>query len=169
MNKYFQAAWDLYLDSFPIDERRELGVQKKIFEHEDYVLEAFIFDDEFIGFLAWWRFDGLRYIEHMATIDSHRGKGYGSRILKKFISDSNEKIILEVELPNSETNKRRIGFYERLDFKLNQYEYQQLPYRKNGFPIQLLIMSYPHLIDEVTLTKFENDFKEKCFHGFITC
>jgi hypothetical protein len=28
-------------------------------------------------------------------------------------------------------------------------------------------MSYPKAIDELTLRKFEKDFKEKCYEGFI--
>lgn len=168
-DNYFQEAWELYLTAFPIDERRELAVQKNIFEHEDFYFEVIVNEGQFIGFITWWKFDGLRYIEHFATCDSQRGKGYGKTILEQFISESNELAILEVELPNSEIDQRRIGFYERLDFKLNTHKYQQLPYRVNGGRVDLLIMSYPTSIDEVTLAKFVSDFKEKCYDGFINC
>ncbi|RYM33439.1 GNAT family N-acetyltransferase [Brumimicrobium glaciale] len=164
---FFQEAWELYLSAFPIDERRELAVQEKIFTHEDYHFEIVVIENEFIGFITWWQFEGLRYIEHFATLPIHRGKGYGKSILEKFISENEEQAILEVELPNSEIDKRRIGFYERLNFKLNPHKYQQLPYRFNGAKVDLMIMSYPTKIDEVKLAKFEKDFKEKCFDGII--
>ena len=167
---YFQEAWELYQAAFPIDERREIEVQEKIFEHEDFYFEIITENNDFIGFITWWKFEGLLYIEYLATLDIHRGKGYGKSIHEDFISNHSEEYettILEVELPNSEIDKRRIGFYERLNFKLNPHKYQQLPYRVNGAKVDLLIMSYPTTIDEVTLTKFEKYFKEKCYDGFI--
>lgn len=164
---HFQEAWTLYQTAFPIDERREIEVQEKIFEHEDFYFEIITENKEFIGFITWWKFNGLIYIEHFATLDIHRGKGYGKSILQTFLSEKSELTILEVELPNTEIDKRRIGFYERLNFKLNPHKYQQLPYRVNGAKVDLLIMSHPNPIDEVTLSNFVKEFKAKCYEGFI--
>ena len=57
---------------------------------------------------------------------------------------SNDKpILLEVELPYSTINQRRITFYERIGFKLNQHYYEIPPLKKSLLPLQLLLMSYP--------------------------
>ena len=73
-----------------------------------------------------------------------RGKGLGSKMLKEFIgSKKSDTIILEVELPEDEISTRRIKFYERNGFKLNTYEYFQMPLRKHSAPIPLYLMSYP--------------------------
>ena len=155
------------MSSFPIDERRELSVQIEVPKHGDYHFEVVLNDNVFIGFIAWWQFEGLRFIEHFATHKNHRGRGYGKTILKKFISEDNEGIILEVELPHSEINKRRIEFYKKLGFKLNMHEYYQLPLRKNGAKLALMVMSYPLEVDEKEIGKFEKDFKEKCYDDYI--
>jgi len=166
-NDLFHSAWELYLSAFPRNERRELEVQEKIFSNKDYFFEVIVIDEQFIGFLAWWEFEDLRYIEHFATLDQYRGKGYGRKILKQFISENTKQTILEVELPNSEIDKRRIGFYERLNFKLNLYKYEQMPYRINGEKVELLIMSCPKTIDEVTLRQFESEFRAKCYNPYF--
>lgn len=166
-DKYFREAWELYSSAFPIDERRELKVQEQILGHEDFNFEIILDENGFVGFLTWWKFKNLIYIEHFATLGIYRGKGYGKKILQGFLSERSESIILEVELPHTEIDKRRIGFYERLDFKLNLHKYQQLPYRKNGAKVDLLIMSYPSSIDEVTVSNFKKAFKEKCYDDFI--
>lgn len=167
-DKYFQDAWELYLNAFPIDERRDLEMQEKIFRHEDYFFEVIIINGEFIGFLSWWKFDGLSFIEHFATLEKHRGKGYGKTILQNFLSQTKDFGVLEVEPPNTDIDQRRIQFYERLGWKLNSFKYFQLPLRKNGLKVELMVMSYPQLIDVKVFEKFEKDFKEKCYDGFIT-
>ncbi|HLW29882.1 MAG TPA: GNAT family N-acetyltransferase [Brumimicrobium sp.] len=166
-NSSFQKAWELYLEAFPINERRELTVQKQMLQHSDYHFEVFLKNNEFIGFIAWWQFDGLRFVEHFATLDIHRGKGYGKLVLEDFISESKELVLLEVEHPSTEIDQRRIGFYERIGFKLNPYEYQQLPLRKSGEKVDLLVMTYPSAINIEVLENFENDFKVKCFEGYF--
>src|SRR5690554_3586315 len=124
---FFKNAWELYINAFPIDERRDLNIQKLIFKHSDYRFEIISIDNEFIGFIAWWQFNGLRFIEHFATLDKHRGKGFGKIILEQFILESNGLTILEVEHPISTIDQRRIKFYERLNFQVNSFKYQQLP------------------------------------------
>ncbi|HZH87080.1 MAG TPA: GNAT family N-acetyltransferase [Brumimicrobium sp.] len=166
-NKLFQEAWELYLNAFPIDERRELDFQAKIMNQREYHFELIYLENVFVGFIAWWQFNQLRFVEHFATLEKHRGKGYGKLILQNFLSESNEQIILEVEHPNTDLDLRRIGFYQRIGFKLNPFEYQQLPLRKNGKKVDLQIMSYPELIEESTLNKFEKDFKEKCYNDYF--
>lgn len=163
----FQEAWSLYITSFPIDERRDIEVQELILKHTDYHFEVVVKGDEFIGFITWWKFDQLRFIEHFATLDVHRGKGYGKLILNELLSESDELTILEVELPNSELNQRRIKFYERLGFILNPYEYKQLPLRKEGVEVNLLVMSYPITLKESLLSEFEKEFKLKCYDDFM--
>lgn len=164
---FFKDAWELYLNAFPKNERRELVVQEQIMNHIDYNFEMITLNDEFIGFIAWWKFSNLYYIEHFATHEKFRGQGLGHKVLHQFITSVNKLIILEVEHPNASIDKRRIQFYERLNFQVNPYKYQQLPLRKDGLKVDLLIMSYPTNISSLTLNQFEKDFKEKCFLPFI--
>lgn len=163
----FKMAWNLYQNAFPSNEKRELDIQEVVLKHEDYHFEVIHKDEEFIGFIAWWQFDGLKFIEHFATLDLHRGKGYGKSILLDFIAESPDNILLEVEPPTTEMNQRRIGFYERLGFILNLHPYQQLPLRKQGELVDLLVMTIPNAISEDDLKKFKRDFKKKCYDDVI--
>ena len=53
---------------------------------------------------------------------------------------SDYTIVLEVELPEDDLSKRRIGFYERNGFKLCHKPYMQPPYRSGGTPIPMHVM-----------------------------
>ena len=51
------------------------------------------------------------------------------------------RMCLEVELPDTETAKRRIGFYERNGFFLNRYPYEQPPLSKGADRIPMYVMT----------------------------
>ncbi|MNY54601.1 hypothetical protein D3C86_1904940 [compost metagenome] len=55
-------------------------------------------------------------------------------------------MLLEVEPPAGELEQRRIGFYERLGFHLNPYDYVQPPLRTGQPDLPLRIMTYPRPI-----------------------
>ena len=64
--------------------------------------------------------------------------------MQDFINRNAKPIILEVELPSSHIEQRRIQFYKRLDFQLNHQNYEIPPSEKDQSPLQLLLMSYTH-------------------------
>jgi GNAT superfamily N-acetyltransferase len=99
-DNYFQKAWKLYEDAFPIEERRLLDDQSYILQNDSYHFDVLIDKDQFTGFILWWDFDTHRYIDHFATALEQRNKGIGKLILNKFIDSNNKSIILEVELPH---------------------------------------------------------------------
>lgn len=142
----FAKAWKLYKQSFPPEERRQLRTQIKIMDRPLYHFDIITEKDELIGFMLWWSFEDVRYIEHLATLPSLRGKGYGLQILEHFLTQSEIPVLLEVEHPTEEINKRRIGFYERIGFVLNKHTYQHPPYKKGGQYVSLMLMTYPKAI-----------------------
>lgn len=157
-DNYFNKAWELYEHAFPPEERRLLSTQTHIMKKSNYHFDVLMDKNEFIGFLLWWDFKTLKYVDHFATSTQQRNKGFGKLILENFIEDSNKPILLEVELPNSSINKRRIKFYERIGFKLNQHYYEVPASRKDQKPLQLLLMSYPYILT----AKDVKDFTDKC-------
>ena len=64
-------------------------------------------------------------------------------------------ICLEVELPEDELTKRRIGFYERNGFVFNEYPYMQPPISKGKSSVPLRIMTYGTAIPEETFEKMK--------------
>lgn len=163
----FQEAWKLYHSSFPQDERRELILQKKIIEEENYHFVIVKKNELFLAIILWWQFQGFRYIEHIATTARLRNNGYGQKIIQKMITDSCEPIILEVEPNLNKTANRRIAFYKRQGFKLNNFNYHQCPMRKNGAFVKLLLMSYPKYMTHSEFLSFKTALRETCFTPYL--
>ncbi|WP_066629982.1 GNAT family N-acetyltransferase [Labilibacter marinus] len=162
-DNYFQKAWELYEDAFPFEERRLLDDQSDVLQNENYHFDVFIDNNQFAGFILWWEFDTHRYIDHLATTVEQRNKGIGRLILNNFIDSDDKSIILEVELPTSNINERRISFYERVGFKLNQHHYEIPPVKEDQSPLQLLLMSYPNFISEKEVDLFVEKYHPVIF------
>jgi len=163
-DNYFKKAWELYEDSFPSEERRLLIDQSRIFQDDNYHFDILVDNTHFIGFILWWDFETHRYIEHFATSVEQRNKGIGKLILSKFIDGNDKQILLEVELPISSISERRIKFYERVGFKLNQH-YYEIPSPKEGqSPLQLLLMSYPKIISKKEVEMFVEKYHPIIFN-----
>ena len=160
----FKKVWSLYRKSFPPEERRQLRTQRKIMGNPLYHFEIIADNDEFIGFILWWDFTNVRYIEHLAILPQLRNKGYGQRILKRFTSKQKLPILLEVEHPDTEINKRRINFYQRIGFFINEYGYKQPPYKKCGGYVPLILMTYPNVISKGDIRFFCQQF---CEHASV--
>ncbi|WP_439182243.1 GNAT family N-acetyltransferase [Carboxylicivirga taeanensis] len=159
----FNRCWKLYTQAFPEDERRELDVQNKIMASDRYHFEAVFYQEQLAGFILWWQFDGLLYIEHLATFESLRGKGLGKMIIEGMQARTKDLLILEVEPPVNELNQRRINFYSRLGLVLNSYNYQQPPLRRGGEAVELLLMSFPQKMSQSQLEKFKEQFNKHCY------
>ena len=150
----FHKAWKLYEDAFPLEERRSLSAQVSILKKDNYNFDVLNDGKQFIGFILWWDFETLRYVEHFATSPQQRNKGFGKLILEKFMKSNDKPILLEVELPHSTINQRRIKFYERTGFKLNPHYYEVPPIQEGHSPLQLLLMSYPSLLSAEDVERF---------------
>lgn len=162
---YFTLAWQLYEDAFPKYERRTLEAQSNLFRNPCYQFDVFVKEDCFIGFVLWWNFKDFQYIDHFAVSKLLRNKGYGAKILKKFIKRNPKPTLLEVELPESPINKRRIIFYERIGFKLNLHDYK-VPSSIDDCKIDLLVMTYPKLISKENLSEFVSNNHPIIFNSF---
>ncbi|MFI3293143.1 MAG: GNAT family N-acetyltransferase [Rikenellaceae bacterium] len=164
----FPFAWDLYESSFPQIERRtkdyHIETMGKGAFHADVILE----DDEPIGILFWWELSDFRFIEHFATSPIKRGNGYGNKILQEFIDRNNKPILLEVEHPEDEITRRRIGFYQRIGFTLNDHPYNHPSYQQiQGEVVNLMIMTHPKAIDSNELQRFVDlEFPKIHFRNF---
>ena len=150
----FEKAWTLYEAAFPIDERRTLEAQAKIMQHPNYKFEICMDHKLFLGFLLWWELDTYCYIDHFATAPQLRNQGYGKQILQDFMSKYSKPLLLEVELPTSTINQRRIGFYKRLGWVLNEHHYTVPNSEEGQPPLELLLMSYPNPLTQEDVKQF---------------
>jgi GNAT superfamily N-acetyltransferase len=131
----------LYLEAFPVNERREPDELRKIQDTKGYKLEVIKSDEEFTGFIEIWNFENFIFLEHLAIIPQKRNQGIGHQVLHQLIRNYPDKpILLEAEYPADELSGRRIKFYNRCGFKALNIDYTQPPYYpgKSSVPMMLL-------------------------------
>ncbi|PVX49990.1 acetyltransferase (GNAT) family protein [Balneicella halophila] len=154
----FEEIWDIYINSFPEEERRHRDAQENLIKEIPYYHCEGLFDSKkIIGLFFWWDFPMTRFIEHFATHTEYRNKGIGKVVMNDFMPEKDTPIILEVELPEDELQQRRIKFYQRLGFHINAIEYLQAPYRVGEPFSSLLLASYPTPLTPSLSSYFASD------------
>jgi len=151
-----------YESSFPPDERREWNQMLDLLGNTQFKLHEIYLQKKFIGFISVWDLEEISFIEHFAIRTNAQGKGYGTQALKQVISMNSKPVILEVEEPFTGIARKRITFYKRLNFSINNQSYFQPPYSHDKNSIKMLIMSYPE--------KFSPEIFEKIkiqIHGTV--
>ncbi len=142
----FSEIWSLMEKSFPKSELRNEVTARAVLSDPRYRLYRITERGEFLGFITVWKLSGFAFIEHFAMRPELRGKGYGSLALaalgKKYAA-----MVLEVEPPETEMQKRRVAFYERCGFHISHEEYYQPPYRLGEAAVRLMLMRYPEPIE----------------------
>lgn len=164
--KDFDKVYDLMEKSFPIDEYRPYSEQKALLDDPAYTVYV-LYDESCDGaceescgeschksydelydklqdikaFIAVWEFDDFAFVEHFAVHPDLRNCGIGAHVLNELAVKLGKMVCLEVEPPETEMAARRIGFYERNGFFLNEYQYMQPPISKGRKAIPLLIMT----------------------------
>lgn len=143
--------------SFPNMEKREKEDQRRLFDSPYYKVYAAEEDGKIVGFLAAWEFVDVRFIEHLAVDESCRGTGIGRQFLQEYMRKNLLPVVLEVEPPENNIARRRIGFYQRLDFFLNGFPYVQPPLRAGNPLLPLQIMSYPRPLSEEEFLPYKRE------------
>lgn len=127
--------------AFPLQERRDSEQQRKNTDENPLFHNVLITDDNKpVGLLTYWDFESFAYIEHFAIDNRLRNGGYGSKALDAFKRLISKPIVLEAEEPTDEITCRRICFYQRQGFVMQEVPYLQPPYRPNDewFPLKLM-------------------------------
>lgn len=144
-----------YESSFPEDERREFDHLLDLLSNKQFKLYEIHLHERFLGFISVWDLTGFNFIEHFAICATQQGKGYGAKVLNQILLMNSKPIILEVEEPFTETARRRISFYQRLNFSMNTGSYFQPPYSIGKSSIKMLLMSYPIKIETADFEEFK--------------
>lgn len=160
--EHYNFTEELLTTAFPKEERRELALQREYTDNNPLFFNNIILDKDIpVGFITYWKFEDYYYIEHFAIHPSQRNGGYGKKVLEHLHKTLNAPIVLEVELPNDEMSIRRIGFYERVNYKLWKNEYSQPPYRKGDDYLPMHLMVYGDLYSEKDFDRIKyNLYKE---------
>lgn len=150
----FDKVYEIMETSFPTDERRRYGEQKALLDNNRYGI--YVLNDDIKAFAAVWEFEKVVFIEHLAVNPMFRNSGIGSDFLQQLGAHFSKMIFLEVELPENEIAKRRIKFYERNGFFLNEYDYVQPSMSEGKNAIPLMIMTSGAKIDECEFEEIKN-------------
>jgi ribosomal protein S18 acetylase RimI-like enzyme len=155
----FAEAFALYEASFPQHEQRTPAMQTVLMTNPLYYFTVIIEDGAFVGILLYWAGSGYTYVEHFAIMPSMRGKAAGSRILESFC-ERYAPVVLEIDPLIDETAVRREHFYRRIGFKTNGYAHVHPAYQNQFPPHNLLVLSYPQLMNEKEYQIFRRELEE---------
>lgn len=147
--------WQLYESAFPTSERRGIGQHAAALQNPAYHCLHLADESGFVGILAYWQWDTLVYIEHLAIAPQRRGQGFGHNVLELF--DTN--VIVEIEPAVDEETVRRLAFYESCGFLCLPQPHVQLPYQAGEPQIPLWLLCRPALDNDVVL-QFEKHYLE---------
>ena len=137
-NNEFDAVYAIMEQSFPVEEYRSYEGQKALLKKPAYRIYAAKEERKILGFAAVWQLENWLFLEHLAVATQHRNRGIGAEILR-FLAE--KRCCLEVELPETDLARRRIGFYQRNGFFLNHYPYMQPSLGEGRSPVPLQIMT----------------------------
>lgn len=153
----FDSAYPILKQNFPLTERRDYKGQRAILNCKDYRLFLFKKDGKVLGIAGVWVLKNVNFIEHFAVEREFQNKGIGSKILNLLSKQLTGAVCLEVEPPQNSEQERRINFYKRNGFYLNDYFYMQPEYGPKYPAIQLKIMSQKKPLTREEFVKVVND------------
>lgn len=113
--KFINKIENLYLSSFPKEERFPFWLLEECSKESKSELSAIIDKNEFVGMCYIVDCDDAYYLMYLAVDPNLRNKNYGSKIL----SDLKEKyktLFLSIDEPTNEISVRRKNFYLRNGF-----------------------------------------------------
>lgn len=137
------------LKNFKSIELRSSVSQQKAFMHDNYRI-SYLSDDSnnLIGFMLWWDFDNLRFVEYILVSNEYRNNGIGSLLLKSCIIED-KPVIIEVEI---DSNVQK--FYTKNRFVKNKMLYNPIPLQKGNEVNKYLLYTYKDIITNNILEEF---------------
>ncbi len=160
--KTFSAVYEKMCAAFPFEERRDFTDQEECLNDKRFCFFEIYDNDAAVGFISLWNLNGFVFIEHLAIDADKRSGGYGSKAVELVKETYKKPVILEAEAPETEQQIKRIRFYDRLGFKVNDYPYEQPSYH-GGEGVPLLILSYPELITDAEFRNFITETKNSAY------
>lgn len=153
-------------ESFPPEERRSMDEVRRVLCGELLEMLTLEEDGRILGLLQVWNLEKLVFLEHFAIEPEWRGRGLGTKMLQAVWDFWHKPMILEVEPPEDETQRRRIAFYQRNGFHLSDYPYLMPDLHGSGPALPLLLMSRPAPMTwdqarQTALRLYETAYREK--------
>lgn len=143
----FTAGWQILEASIPSDERRSLEQQQALLDPRYEFLTFILSDGGVCAVVGVWHFEQFTFIEHIAVSSEYRNLGIGARIISDLCQRSLMPVVLESDLPGTDSDAdRRIKWYRRLNFVVNDFDYVQPPYSPEKGSVQMKLLSFPEAL-----------------------
>ena len=166
-NENFDSFYDILTDSFPKNELRPKRNMQRTAKNEKYILLSYDRDDKIIGGTAIWLLSDFVFIEYLVVDNAFRNCGIGAEILKELKAFYNLPLVLEAEPPETDIAKRRISFYQRNGFFLNDYPYEQPAYSERQAAVPLVIMTSEGFINPERFTDIKRTIYKEVYNKDI--
>ena len=142
----FDSLYDLIESSFPFEERPTRDEGRIRFGKEEFSAYALLEDGERVGFITVWQVADFHFIEHFVIYGEYRNRGYGAAAISAAIKLF-PRMVLEAEPHDGDVASRRLAFYERCGFVINDFPYMQPSYH-GGEGVRLRLLSYPDMLQK---------------------
>lgn len=152
--KNFDKFYSFLEEDFPFEERKSYGKQLLTLNNSRFNPNFIYLNNKKIEYICYWDFDDMIYFEHFAIFKDLRNQGYGTEFLNNFVQLFDKNIIIEIERPKETNAKRRLNFYKRLGFVVNDYDYHQPSYHDGDDSVPMCILSYKEKISGEKYNKF---------------
>lgn len=159
---------NLYVESFPKSERRPVKRMLDLYVNDNspFTIIVAVENERLVGFFTYWDLKDFIFAEHFAISPEFRNGGFGRKVMDSFIKETTIPIILEVELPTTILSERRIGFYQRIGFRLwEDIQYHQPAYNEEDGAIPMKLMT----LGDIDLDKNLTEIRSKIYSVVYNC
>ena len=146
-SEYKNKIEELYLTSFPEEERFPFWILDECSKEDNSDLLAILDNDRFIGMCYLVNCNNAYYVMYLAVSEELRNQNYGSRILAD-LREKYETLFLSVDEPIDDISIRRKNFYLRNGFyDTNKY------YEDTGVNYEVLCTNREYEITDDNMQK----------------
>ncbi len=153
-------------EAFPESERRDMAEIRSCLEAAPLQLLTASEDAQVLAIALVWNLSEAVFLENLAVRADCRGRGIGAELLRRVAEIWKKPQVLEVEIPQTERQRRRIAFYQRCGFFLNQtYPYRMPNLHGDGPAMPLHLMSRPQPLTDDQAAQTERILWEQAYFG----
>lgn len=162
----------VYEESFPHDERRDFGELLRLSRLGKNIFLLIKDGDLPVGIAILFDIRKYFFLEYIAIDKNLRGLKYGTSIMEE-LKKKYKNIVLEVEEPeSSDVAQRRVEWYKKIGFILNEGEYMMPSLGDSKRPVPLKIMSEIPIVgadfEELKNMIYKNVYFDKNIDGLTS-
>lgn len=134
----------LYLEAFPLSERKPFGLMKKKAGKGEMELLSVMDGSQFVGLAITVLYQDLVLLDYFAVTKESRGKNYGSEALKMLLDRYKEqRMVFEIELADEGAGETDVKVRRKKFYLRNGLKETGIHIRLFGVPMEILTEGKP--------------------------